>query len=522
METYIGHVRTPADAIVLFEACRIGLLPRVQRRLSEKERQSIKPGSVFVWDEREAGMRRWTDGKSWSASRVSGSFLTYREMEGKRGGNGDKTSREGSNNDGDSDGGPDGYRYKPDGLIKQSFSITTNGSQHLHLISYYSRSMTAMQSLLQPTTDSQLRHIRPEKGLYPESTVHEQSTMVAATRVGMHSPSASAAALASAPTLVTPVDAFPYPPGQAQAPYQRNHPGHVWAPPSPMHTPPQHHPFSLHYPQPAAAHHQNGTSPYPAQYPPPYQHAHAQAPYDCPPPAQPHDGLHHHHRHDQYPPPPPGHLHNHPAHNHSYHPPPPSAAHPHGPPPQHSPYSLSNCHFSEGLPAIQYPQSTPGYNSHYSDHLVRKDDHHLRRPSVNYEYSASSQRLPPPPLTNGHHRRPSWASSAGDSQPSSNPQTHTPISTAPAPASSIPSISSMLNSMPQPEPDRRNPLANNALPVLHQPPPHRPEMPALPRSTSLSPTVRRPLQDIPIHKLGFEASRDVQALRNLDKSTLKF
>ena len=57
METYNGHVRTPADAILLFEACRLGLLPRVQRRLSEKERQSIKSGSVFVWDEREAGMR---------------------------------------------------------------------------------------------------------------------------------------------------------------------------------------------------------------------------------------------------------------------------------------------------------------------------------------------------------------------------------------------------------------------------------------------------------------------------------
>lgn len=48
METYNGHVRTPADAIILFEACRLGLLPRVQRRLSEKERQSIKSGSVFV------------------------------------------------------------------------------------------------------------------------------------------------------------------------------------------------------------------------------------------------------------------------------------------------------------------------------------------------------------------------------------------------------------------------------------------------------------------------------------------
>jgi hypothetical protein len=44
-----------------------------------------------------------------------------------------------------------------------------------------------------------------------------------------------------------------------------------------------------------------------------------------------------------------------------------------------------------------------------------------------------------------------------------------------------------------------------------------------PRASSRSPggTVRKALQDIPSHKLGFEASRDVQALRNLDKTTFK-
>lgn len=189
METYHGHVRTPNDAIILFEACRIGILPRVQRRLSEKERQQIKSGSVFVWDEREAGMRRWTDGKSWSASRVSGSFLTYREMEGKRGGaaptpplvkRASGKSPDGSAN-GDSEGeGPDGYRYKPDGLMKQSFSITTSSGQHLHLISYYSRSNS--NNLPQPTNDAQLRHIRPPKNMYPESTVNEIQAAPAVTR----------------------------------------------------------------------------------------------------------------------------------------------------------------------------------------------------------------------------------------------------------------------------------------------------------------------------------------------------
>lgn len=189
METYHGLVRTPGDAIILFEACRLGLLPRVQRRLSEKERQAIKSGSVFVWDEREAGMRRWTDGKSWSASRVSGSFLTYREMEGKRGGGvstsrGGKTPDSRANSDDDRDGseeGQDGYRYKPDGLMKQSFSITTSTGQHLHLISYYARSHPTA-NFNQPSNDPALRHICPQKGLYPESTVNDQQNLPVVTR----------------------------------------------------------------------------------------------------------------------------------------------------------------------------------------------------------------------------------------------------------------------------------------------------------------------------------------------------
>ena len=142
-------------------------------------------------------MRRWTDGKSWSASRVSGSFLTYREMEGKRGGSSyaqplaraGKTpdSTRGSDSDMDlgGDEGPDGYRYKPDGLMKQSFSITTSTGNHLHLISYYSRSHPSAHGLMRPTNDPNLRHIRPAKGMYPESTVPEQQNIPAVTRTPM-------------------------------------------------------------------------------------------------------------------------------------------------------------------------------------------------------------------------------------------------------------------------------------------------------------------------------------------------
>ncbi|KAH9869133.1 hypothetical protein IAQ61_006338 [Plenodomus lingam] len=307
METYHGHVRTPNDAIILFEACRIGILPRVQRRLSEKERQQIKSGSVFVWDEREAGMRRWTDGKSWSASRVSGSFLTYREMEGKRGGSAVPTapvakrasgkSPDGSSN-GDSEGeGPDGYRYKPDGLMKQSFSITTSSGQHLHLISYYSRSNS--NNLTQPTNDAQLRHIRPPKNMYPESTVNEAQAVTAVTRGPMPGSPYSAAAHSMGPASpytragpVAPMYAVPvYPPTPpngtppmhyyAQHPYfypgviyaQPPHhaqPGHVFdrAPPQMhhAHAPPGHHPMLMQHP--AYAHAAHAAQQYMAATPP--------------------------------------------------------------------------------------------------------------------------------------------------------------------------------------------------------------------------------------------------------------
>ncbi|KAK1775927.1 Gti1/Pac2 family-domain-containing protein [Copromyces sp. CBS 386.78] len=358
METYYGSVRTTADAIKLFEACRVGTLPRVQRRLSEKERQAIRPGSVFVWDEREAGMRRWTDGKSWSASRVSGSFLTYREMEGKRAGFGGRRnagrtpdSARASDEDRGSDDHHEGYRYKADGLMKQSFSITTSHGQHLHLISYYARDGRGPANLPDPSSDPALRHVSIPKGIYPESSVSETSVPVT-TRGPMqrHSPY-------SHPSNAPPPYHQPYdpnvhapPPGQGYwgpispvatppynghpVPYPSGPPYHPdglppHAPPHyahhPQHfSPPQHHMAALppppagkpgiQLPQPQPYPHQHAVqAPYPpplSQPPPAYhyqQHPHQQLPYHHQQ-GQPHPSqqqpMHHHHHHHQGPPPP--------------------------------------------------------------------------------------------------------------------------------------------------------------------------------------------------------------------------
>ncbi|KPI37358.1 cAMP-independent regulatory protein pac2 [Cyphellophora attinorum] len=265
METYNGIVRTPSDAIILFEACRLGLLPRVQRRLSEKERQSIRSGSVFVWDEREAGMRRWTDGKSWSASRVSGSFLTYREMEGKRGSTSFSTPGARATKT------PESGQAEPDlgdaeeGLMATATSPT---GQHLHLISYYSRASPSSQQLRQPTADPQLSSIQPAKGMYPESTVNDQSTVPAVTRSPM--PGAPNYVVAAPPAYGRAgPHPHPYlPPGYVP------HPAYMAYPLSPMHTPP---PYALHY-APAPGMHPIG---YPA---PPYATSHA-LPMNAAPPS---------------------------------------------------------------------------------------------------------------------------------------------------------------------------------------------------------------------------------------------
>ena len=136
--TYVGYIKTPADAILLLAACDLPDAPanprlptpprRISRRLLDNERAALShSGSIFVWDEREASMRRWTDGRCWSASRVSGCFLTYRELEVRK-----------KNSENVKDGAKINL-YKPDGLIKQSFSITTASNRKLHVISYFSK-----------------------------------------------------------------------------------------------------------------------------------------------------------------------------------------------------------------------------------------------------------------------------------------------------------------------------------------------------------------------------------------------
>lgn len=57
-ETFHGFIESTTDTLLVFEACRQGILPKINRRLQERERGAVKSGTVFVFDEKESGKRK--------------------------------------------------------------------------------------------------------------------------------------------------------------------------------------------------------------------------------------------------------------------------------------------------------------------------------------------------------------------------------------------------------------------------------------------------------------------------------
>ncbi|GAA5875944.1 hypothetical protein JCM3774_005825 [Rhodotorula dairenensis] len=134
--SYFGVVSSAQEAHAILEASKLGLLPRVTRRLTDEERtRFVRAGAVFVWEEEEAGIRRWTDHIKWSPSRVSGAFLTYTEVPNRG----------------------------EDGLIKQSFSATDANGSKMHLIAYTSKAAFAGGSLPLASRDPLVQHMLSQR-----------------------------------------------------------------------------------------------------------------------------------------------------------------------------------------------------------------------------------------------------------------------------------------------------------------------------------------------------------------------
>lgn len=160
METFRGKIDTTNDALLLFEACRLGRLKRVPRRLSESERLThVKAGAIFIWDEDESGIKRWTDGKSWSPSRIHGSFLLYKEIEPRR-------KPPVKSNKGEGEAVANDFVVKEGGLIKKALSICTADSRRQHLVSYYSKDDSS--DLKTPSSLPSFAEIAIPNEMYPE------------------------------------------------------------------------------------------------------------------------------------------------------------------------------------------------------------------------------------------------------------------------------------------------------------------------------------------------------------------
>lgn len=54
-ETFHGYIETTQDTLLVFEACRRNILPKVPRRLQDREKKLVRSGAVFVFDEKDSG-----------------------------------------------------------------------------------------------------------------------------------------------------------------------------------------------------------------------------------------------------------------------------------------------------------------------------------------------------------------------------------------------------------------------------------------------------------------------------------
>lgn len=72
------YVRSVRDAEIIIHAVACKYLPMVIRRLTDEERLALRPGCIYVWEERRSNhlpvtgqeIQRFTEGRSWGPSRA--------------------------------------------------------------------------------------------------------------------------------------------------------------------------------------------------------------------------------------------------------------------------------------------------------------------------------------------------------------------------------------------------------------------------------------------------------------------
>lgn len=80
MKKITGYINNYEEAMLIMHASRLGCFELTRERLSSDERDKIESGDIFCFIENENGLKRWTDGRIWSPSKICGEFLVYQEV----------------------------------------------------------------------------------------------------------------------------------------------------------------------------------------------------------------------------------------------------------------------------------------------------------------------------------------------------------------------------------------------------------------------------------------------------------
>ncbi|KAF9039840.1 Gti1/Pac2 family-domain-containing protein [Panaeolus papilionaceus] len=171
------HIRDVHDAHIILEAVRLNMLPLLKRRLLASEREELKSGHVYVWEEAQddGGLLRWTDGRRWSQSRMRGDYLFYEEKiettQEERDAKAARRARRAS--DPNAIVPPPVRRKdrpsKPNGLTKQTYSVTVNlpgctEPRKWHVVAYFSGEDYARLPVID--NYSYLRNIQVPSGIF--------------------------------------------------------------------------------------------------------------------------------------------------------------------------------------------------------------------------------------------------------------------------------------------------------------------------------------------------------------------
>lgn len=79
--TYLGHVGSTKDALIIIEACLSGYLNHLGRRPRLSEEWSLsQSGNIFVYEARSSGVTTWRDGIAWSEPIRVGNFELRQQL----------------------------------------------------------------------------------------------------------------------------------------------------------------------------------------------------------------------------------------------------------------------------------------------------------------------------------------------------------------------------------------------------------------------------------------------------------